>query len=324
MNSPLVSIIIPSYNAENHLAEAIECAINQTWTNKEIIIIDDGSTDNSYHIAKKYESENIIVIKQENKGASTARNTGLAIAKGDYIQFLDADDLINPEKIELQVKLLKQNEGYLSICSTIYFDDGENILLKEPIKNWTDGYCSDNLDFAQKLYAGEFIGSNYGGMITIHSWLCPKYILDSIGPWNENLSMDDDGEYFCRVIFKAKGVCYASGALNYYRQHIKNDNLSAQLTFKGFESMLNATNLKYEHLKDKFDLKLLNKIFALHYQQIATATYPKFKSISQKAVRKAEEMGLKKIKYLAGPVSTFLGNFLGWKLVRIINYWRFG
>lgn len=324
MKSPLVSIIIPLYNAENHLTETIECVINQTWQHKEIIIIDDGSIDNSYQIAKKYESEHIIVIKQENKGASAARNAGLAIAKGDYIQFLDADDLINPEKIELQVKLLEQNEGYLSICSTIYFDDGENILLKEPIKTWTDDYCNDNLDFAHKLYGGGFIGSEYGGMIAIHSWLCPKSILENAGPWNESLSMDDDGEYFCRVILQAKGICYAPGALNYYRQHFQNKNLSAQLTFKGFESMLNATDLKYEHLKDIFNINLLNKIFSLHYQQIATATYPKFKSISKKAVSKTKEMGIKEIKYLAGPFSTFLSNFLGWKLVRIINYWRFG
>ncbi|MFD0941966.1 glycosyltransferase family 2 protein [Pedobacter boryungensis] len=323
MTSPLVSIIIPLYNAENHLVETIECVINQTWSHTEIIIIDDGSTDNSYQIAKKYESENIIVVKQENKGASAARNNGLAIAKGKYIQFLDADDLINREKIELQVKLLEQNEGYLSICSTVYFNDGENILLKEPINSWTDGYCGDNLDFVHKLFGGNFIGSNYGGMVTIHSWLCPKSILEIAGPWNESLSMDDDGEYFCRVILKASGICYAPGALNYYRQHFKNKNLSAQLTFKGFESMLNATDLKFNHLKDKIDLALLHKVFSLHYQQIATATYPKFKSISKKAVSKAEEMGVKQIKYLAGPVSTFLSNFLGWKLVRLINYWRF-
>lgn len=323
MKSPLVSIIIPLYNAEDHLNEAIASAINQTWPHKEIIIIDDGSTDNSYQLAKKYDSESIIILKQENKGASAARNAGLAIAKGDYIQFLDADDLISLEKIELQVKQLEQNEGYLSICSTIYFNDGENFLLKKPIHSWFEGHFN-NLDFIYKLFGGEFAGPEYGGMITIHSWLCPKAILDSAGPWNENLSMDDDGEYFCRVMLQANGICYAKGAISYYRQHVNNTNLSAQLTYKGYESMLNATDLKYKHLKEKFDVNLLHKIFSLHYQQIATATYPKFKNISKKAVTKAEEMGLKKIEYIAGPLSTFLSKMFGWKLIKYINFLRFG
>src|SRR5580698_4662849 len=96
---PLVSIIIPSYNSENHLAETIKSALSQTWVNKEIIIIDDGSTDSSVQIAKGFES-NVKVLVQKNKGASAARNAGLKEAKGDYIQFLDSDDLLSPDKIE--------------------------------------------------------------------------------------------------------------------------------------------------------------------------------------------------------------------------------
>jgi glycosyltransferase involved in cell wall biosynthesis len=323
MKLPLVSIIIPCYNTENHLIETINCVINQSWPHKEIIIIDDGSKDNSYRIAKEFESENIIVLKQENKGASAARNTGLSIAKGDYIQFLDADDLISPEKIELQVKLLEENKGYLSISSTVNFKDGENYLKKKPAKTWMDGYFNTNLDFAYKLYGGGFAGPEYGGMVTIHAWLCPKFILENAGPWNEKLSMDDDGEYFCRVILHAEGICHAKGAINYYRQHFKSKNLSAQLTFKGFESMLNAANLKYNLLRGKLDTILLNKVFSVYYQQIATASYPRFKTISKKAVENAKKVGIKKINYIAGPVSIFLSKLLGWKFARLVNYWRF-
>lgn len=323
MKSPLVSIIIPLYNAEKHITEAIQSVLNQTWQHKEIIIVDDGSTDQSYQIAKSYEAENIIVLKQENKGASAARNAGLARANGKYIQFLDADDLISTNKIELQVKMLEENEGYLSMCSTIYFNDGENFNAKKPEKSWLNGYFNTNLDFIFKLYGGAFVGPEYGGMITIHAWLCPKSILESAGAWDESLSMDDDGEYFCRVMLEAKGICFADGAVNYYRKHLSNTNLSAQLTYKGYKSMFKATDLKYQHLKDKLPTPLLNKIFSLYYQQIATATYPRFKDISKKAVRRAKETGLKKIKYIAGPVSTFLSNFLGWKLARLVNHWRF-
>ena len=322
--NPLVSIIIPVYNAEKYLSETIKSAINQTWENKEIIIIDDGSTDQSFFIAKSYENDWIKVFHQENKGASSARNYGLRQAKGEYIQFLDADDLLNQDKIEIQVKLLQQNKGYLSVCSTVYFNDGENYDLVDPIKTWIDDYYNDNLDFTHKLFGGNFNGSKYGGMVTIHSWLCSKSLLEKAGQWNEDLSVDDDGEYFCRVILKAEGICYASGALNYYRQHFNKNNLSAQLTFKGLESMLHSTDLKYRYLKDIINLDLLNEVFSLQYQKIATTSFPRFKNISKKAVDKAQKLGLKKITYLSGPVSTFLSKIFGWKIIRYINFLRFG
>ncbi|HZX58320.1 MAG TPA: glycosyltransferase family A protein, partial [Mucilaginibacter sp.] len=106
MDQPLVSIIIPVYNSEKHLAETISSALEQTWPNKEIIIVDDGSADNSLAIAKSFASENVKVFHQPNKGASAARNKGIQEAKGDYIQFLDADDLLMPNKIAAQVKQL--------------------------------------------------------------------------------------------------------------------------------------------------------------------------------------------------------------------------
>src|SRR5579875_322194 len=100
---PLISIIIPLYNAEKYIIETIDSALQQSYKNIEIIIIDDGSTDSSFNVAETYKSDNIIVVKQENKGASAARNHGLKLAKGEYIQFLDADDILDVNKIEYQI-----------------------------------------------------------------------------------------------------------------------------------------------------------------------------------------------------------------------------
>ena len=102
--SVLVSILIPSYNAEEWIEETIQSALSQTWPRKEIIIVDDGSTDNSLRIAKEYESNSVKVISQENSGAAVARNKALEYAQGDYIQWLDADDLLAPDKIEKQLR----------------------------------------------------------------------------------------------------------------------------------------------------------------------------------------------------------------------------
>jgi glycosyltransferase involved in cell wall biosynthesis len=102
----LVSILIPVFNAEKWIRENIESALSQTWERKEIIIIDDGSTDNSLQIEKKYESNIVKVISQEKMESAVARNRALEYAQGDYIQWLDADDLLSPDKIEKQLRAL--------------------------------------------------------------------------------------------------------------------------------------------------------------------------------------------------------------------------
>ena len=93
MSQPLVSILIPCYNSEKWLAETLESALAQTWQNKEIIVVDDGSSDGSLSIAQKFSSSKVAVISQKNRGASSARNLALGKAQGDFIQYLDADDL---------------------------------------------------------------------------------------------------------------------------------------------------------------------------------------------------------------------------------------
>lgn len=324
MSQPLVSVVIPLHNAEQYIGEAIESINNQTYRSIEIIIVDDGSTDQSLAVAKNFEKDHITILRQENKGASAARNTGLAQAKGKYIQYLDADDLLSPNKIEAQVKLLEANEGYLSLCVTSYFKDGEDPFSKKPEPSWYHHYCcEDTLDFIIKLYGGAFIGPEYGGMVAIHSWLSPKAILDLAGPWNETLSMDDDGEYFCRVIVQAKGIC-AAEAISFYRKYNNNKSLSAQLSRKGYESMISASILKYNHLLQHIDTPLLQQIFIPAFEQIAIAAYPQYMDISTKGYQMAKKIGLSKVIYKAGPTTTFFSKIFGWKIARRISYLRFG
>src|SRR5690606_2283060 len=103
MPMPLVSIIIPCYNAEKYVAEAIQSALDQTYPNCEVIVIDDGSTDGSLEVIQSF-GDKIRCETGPNKGGCAARNRGLELAKGEWIQFLDADDLISVEKIERQME----------------------------------------------------------------------------------------------------------------------------------------------------------------------------------------------------------------------------
>src|SRR5215467_62161 len=99
----LVSILIPAYNSEEWIAETIRSAIGQTWPNKEIIVVNDGSTDRTAEVAQRFASRQVLVISTENEGASSARNHAFRLSQGEYIQWLDADDLLAPDKIECQL-----------------------------------------------------------------------------------------------------------------------------------------------------------------------------------------------------------------------------
>lgn len=133
MKEDLVSIITPTYNCEKFIAETIESVINQTYKNWEMIIVDDCSTDNTKEIVEKYQKkfENIkYVILNENSGAAIARNTALKMAKGKYIAFLDSDDLWNNEKLEKQIKFMKDNNYSFTYTNYEEIDENSNSLHK--------------------------------------------------------------------------------------------------------------------------------------------------------------------------------------------------
>jgi glycosyltransferase involved in cell wall biosynthesis len=121
-NNPCVTVIVPVYNSVHLLPAALETVFNQTFQDFEIILIDDGSTDGSLELLKTYESR-ARVLTQTNSGASSARNKGIAMAHGEFIAFLDSDDLWDPKKLEMQVAVFRENPE-TGVCFTdcLYFD----------------------------------------------------------------------------------------------------------------------------------------------------------------------------------------------------------
>src|SRR4030095_12920383 len=101
----LVSILIPAYNAAEFIAETIESVLAQTWPRKEIIVVNDGSQDDTLAIARQFESKQVLVVTKDNEGAAATRNKAFSLCQGDYIQWLDADDLLSPNQISPQIAL---------------------------------------------------------------------------------------------------------------------------------------------------------------------------------------------------------------------------
>jgi glycosyltransferase involved in cell wall biosynthesis len=314
LTTPLVSIIIPVFNSEKYLAEAINSVLAQTWPHKEVIIVDDGSTDNSLNIAKNFDSETVRLFQQENKGASAARNKGLAEAKGEYIQFLDGDDLLSADKIYQQVMQLEQNPGKLAICSTVHFYTGTPYQNLQPSLYEESFLFSDDdpAHFLINLWGGY---SEYGSMVSIHSWLTPKSIIDEAGPWNEGLGIDDDGEFFTRVLLKSKGVIKSDG-ISFYRKYLFTSSLSASKNSAGAISRIKAAMLKKDQL-----LTINNSIEAQtaiykSLVNIAADCYLLYPSIYKEAISALPKIRLDFRPSLGGRVSNKLAIIIGWRLVK--------
>jgi len=317
----LVSIIIPVYNAEKFLQDAIQSAVDQTWVEKEIIIIDDGSTDGSLAIAKSFESENVKIFSQTNKGASAARNKGIREARGEYIQFLDADDLLSANKIEAQMTTLGGKVNHIALCASVPFMDETQPNDAAIVHEWFSEGSTDTVDFLIKLYGGGYIGTGYGGMIQPNAFLTPKVTIDKAGFWNEELTLDDDGEYFCRVILAAGGIKYADGCVNYYRKHNKSANLSAKNDYKSLKSALQSAILKTQHLLSKTDDPKATFAMGRNFWEIYFNIYPMHKDLyiitRQKAMELAPDFNF--TPYQSG-VKHILSNIFGWRVVRQLQH----
>ncbi len=129
----LISVIVPVYNVEKYLRRCVDSILAQTYTNLEIILVDDGSPDNCGKICDEYAKKDsrIKVIHQKNGGLSAARNAGLDIATGDYIGFVDSDDYISPEMYEKLLNILKESNSDLSVCGMDYYDENNNRIDQE-------------------------------------------------------------------------------------------------------------------------------------------------------------------------------------------------
>ena len=202
---PKVSVIIPTYNGACYICEAIDSVLAQTYQDFEIIVIDDGSSDNTKDVLKKNGSK-IKYIFQENKGVSAARNVGIKEAAGEYIALLDADDIWLPDKIALQVDFLEKNSAYGLIYSDAYIFDEKKILEKTLLQ--ISGFWQG--DVLEKLILKNFIPN-----LTV---LVRRVCFDKIGLFDETLKYGEDHDRWLRIASISKIGCI-NKPLAKYRIH---------------------------------------------------------------------------------------------------------
>lgn len=282
MSQPLVSIIIPCYNAAPWLGAAVSSALNQTWPRVEVIVVDDGSKDESVAVAASFSQRGVRVATQPNRGASAARNHGLRLAQGEFIQYLDADDLLGPEKIALQMARLGAAEGGCIASgewSRFHSDPAEARFAPEPV--WRD------------LSGMEFLLSHYehDWMMQPAAWLCPRPLLEKAGPWDERLTLNDDGEYFCRVVLAARGILFCPGARVYYRSGIAG-SLSRRKDSKSIRSLALSIELNCARLlaRGPNDPRIRAAV-ANAWRRLAYESYPDEPRVADEAVARYKALG---------------------------------
>ena len=241
-----ISVIIPTYNRANLISNSIKSVLNQTYKNLEVIVVDDGSTDNTKEIIDKFEDERIKYIKlRENRGGSNARNIGIQNAKGKFISFQDSDDIYYPDKLETQFKNLIYKNSNLDFCKIkVIFNDSYNCFY--PNSRQEDSISHGNI-FNELISKGNFISTQ---AMLIKKKFIIKYLFDPFLPRLQ------DFDLILRMIPKVK-ISYTKKVL--VELHIQNDSVTlSQKKLKKAVDILLKKKFNFNRNQKKLFLNYIN------------------------------------------------------------------
>lgn len=211
MDKPLISIVIPIYNVEKYLKACIDSVINQTYSQLDIILVDDGSKDNSGNMCDEYKNKDsrIRVIHKENGGLSDARNKGIDIALGKYITFIDSDDYVAKDYVEFLYKLIMENSADISGCYYFKFVEEQDQNMEESEKKT---YIFDGIEATIDLWYQKHITNSAWGKL--YKSILFRDIRYPVGKLYEDLGTT------YKLLYKAKNVVWSSEKKYFYRQRV--------------------------------------------------------------------------------------------------------
>ena len=263
---PLVSILIPAYNAESWIASTLQSAVGQIWPRKEIIVVDDGSTDGTAEVARRFASKTVKIVSTDNQGLSTAVNNAYRLCQGDYIQELDADDLLAPDKIERQLAALREGHSKRILLSSpwaaFYFRAHRARFV--PTSLW------HNLSPVEWLLRKMSLNLHMQNA----TWLVSRELAEAAGPWDEMLHYDQDGEYFCRVLLASEGTRFVGGARVFYRTSSSRRISYIGKSDKKKESLLRSMKLHVQYLRSLEDSERVRKTCLTYVQNWFHCFFP--------------------------------------------------
>jgi len=306
---PLVSILIPAFNAEKWVADTIRSAVRQTWPRKEIIVVDDGSRDQTLAITRQFSSKDLSVVTQANQGAAATRNHAYSLCQGDYIQWLDADDLLAPDKIARQMDAVGRGVGKRTLVSSAWgwFMHRFHKANFAPTPLWCD------------LSPVEWLLRKMGQNLHMQTatWLVSRELTEAAGPWNTQLLGDDDGEYFCRVLLGSDGTRFSPEARIYYRMSGSNSLSYIGRSERKIEAQFVSMELHIRYLRSLEDSERTRAACVKYLQNWLLHFYPERLDIVQRAEQFAATLGGR--LQVPPPLSwkyAWIQKSLGWPLAK--------
>lgn len=283
MVTPIVSILIPAYNAEAWIADTIRSAVAQTWPRTEIIVVDDGSTDQTLAVARQFASKGVLVVTGENRGAAATRNKAFSLCQGDYVQWLDADDLLSPDKVAKQLEVAERESARRTLLSAAwgYFMYRPRRADFTPTALWCD------------LAPAEWLIRKMGENLFMQTatWLVSRELTEAAGPWDTRLLSDDDGEYFCRVLLASDGVRFVPEGKVFYRISGFGRVSYIGRSDKKIEAVWLSMHLHISYLRSLEDSERVRAACVRYLQNSLLTFYPERIEIVEEAQRLAAQLG---------------------------------
>lgn len=307
---PLISVCMPAYNAEQYIAEAIRSVIDQTYKNWEIIIVNDGSTDDTQVVIDQFgKDERIKLVKTINGGAARARNIAYSHSRGEYIMFFDADDVISPDYLKTQVYKASENSDTLIMADWgRFYNNKPAIVTIEPV-------------MYNELAFDEWINDywyNANPMTNPGRALLPKTLIEKAGLWNESLSLNDDLEFFTRIMLHAEKIIFNHEAVLAYRSGVS--GLSSHTGKDAFNSLFISIELSLKMALNRYGNRgMVRKSCANMWQGFIYDVYPLHPDLIKKAQGHLSKLPAPSIAYPCGGYTKLLVNVIGWKMAKKIK-----
>ncbi len=282
VTAPLVSVVIPAYNGSRFISQTLTSVLRQTWFNLEIIVVDDGSTDDTVTRIRSFSDARIKLVETRNQGATGARNLGFRNSTGDWIQFLDHDDLLHSRKIEIQMRrLLASEPGSVACGSWETFDAAASEAQRQAQALWRDG---EPFEWLLSARGGD-------GIMPTGAWLAPRKLIERAGPWNETLvrNTDDDGEFYSRVVLASERVLFCEDAIFYYR-NAGPGNLRMSRSENSVKSLLRTQEIYEERLLAVENTARSRRAAAYGYASFLEMIYPSHPEQCELAMRALDRL----------------------------------
>ena len=264
--NPLISVIVPVYNVEKYLNRCIDSILNQTFKQIEIILVNDGSTDNSPTICDEYceRYENIIVIHKENNRVAAARNDGIKIATGKYISLVDSDDWIEPNMLEEMYNKAEEFQTDITMCDFKKAGIESEYTVSQPIR---EGYYDRNM-IETELFPCLIMFENIECPPTISNWTClfrREFLIENDLFYDEDVHYCEDSIFGSKAMYNANGFYYMKN--KYFYNYFYNPNsTTSTCNMKKWDSYLIINERLKEYFEDsKFDFSRQIKINMLYF-----------------------------------------------------------